>query len=356
MSKGSFILEGSTGKVGSVVVRRRQGSTVLSEYVKPSNPQTDRQTAQRIIFATVQQAAKYMKPIIDHSFEGYTPGNKSVLRFSQLNLNRLRGYSVTDFEEASKAADSKCFMTTKNVSTIIPNKYIISTGSLNLDARSMMRQVPYQGEEQLYLFNATNKIECTATTTYREVLNALFGLDKAGQQLTKCFIIGRNNSYLYSLYGENDPGFQISDSAFKAFRLVVKENVDLNAVFGAAPTTPLVMSMFDSERSDSQILDYIEESIDIDESEVNLNNAPDVDTFQLFGSAHVQAYGDILSEFYNTSWLRSNSEMVLLDVPTTDKNYGLYWNSAVQAWKAGGANADALRFLNQGGVDNVVGF
>lgn len=352
MSKGSFILEGSTGKVGSVVVRRRQGSTVLSEYVKPSNPQTDRQTAQRIIFATVQQAAKYMKPIIDHSFEGYAPGNKSVLRFSQLNLNRLRGYSVTDFEEATIAADSKCFMTTKNVSTVIPNKYIIATGSLNLDSRSAMSL----SGGKLYFFDKTNSITCTATTTMREVLNSLFGLDKAGQQLTKCFIVGRDNTYLYSFNGDDAPGFQISDSGFKAMRLVVKDSADLTALATTTPTKASILALFDAQKSDDLLLSWLDEAIVVSTATVNLSQGESLDAFAPWGTFHVQCYGDILSEFYGSSWLRSNSEMYFVDVPTTEANYGLYWNSAVQAWKAGGANADALRFLNQGGNDNAVGF
>ena len=356
MSKGSFILEGSTGKVGSVVVRRRQGSTVLSEYVKPSNPQTDRQIAQRIIFATVQQAAKYMKPIIDHSFEGYAPGNKSVLRFSQLNLNRLRGYSITDFEEASKAADSKCFMTTKNVSAIIPNKYIVATGSLSLDLKSAMKLVVSQGTQKLYLFNKANAITCTATTTMREVLNALFGLDKAGQQLTKCFIIGRDDSYLYSFNGDDDPGFQISDSYFVAYRLVVKESADLNALATTTPTAAAIRDLFDTNKSDAQLISWINDALNVSGASVDLTNGEDLLTYGLFGSSHIQCYCDILSEMYGSTWLRSNAEMIMYDVPTTPENYGLYWNSAVQAWKAGGANADSLRFLNQGGNDNVVGF
>lgn len=357
MSKGSFILEGSTGKVGSVVVRRRQGSTVLSEYVKPSNPQTDRQTAQRVIFATVQQAAKYLKPIIDHSFEGYAPGNKSVLRFSQLNLNRLRGYSVTDFEEASSAVDSKCFMTTKNVSTIIPNKYIVSTGSLNLDARSAIKQTANQGYYSLHLFDTANTITCTATTTMREVLNALFGLDKAGQQLTKCFIFGYNNEYLYALNGETTtPGFAISNSGFRAYRIVVKDSADLNALVTTTPSAASIMALFDTAKSDYQMIDWMTEALKVTGSTVDLSSGEDLEAFGLFGNAYVQGYADILSEFYGSSWLRSNAEIILVDVPQHDKNYGLYWNSAVQAWKAGGANADALRFLNQGGNDNAVGF
>lgn len=357
MSKGSFILEGSTGKVGSVVVRRRQGSTVLSEYVKPSNPQTDRQTAQRIIFATVQQAAKYMKPIIDHSFEGYAPGNKSVLRFGQLNLNRLRGYSVTDFEEATSAADSKCFMTTKNVSTIVPNKYIVATGSLNLDPRSAIKQTVSGGGYALHLFDPANTITCTATTTMRDVLNALFGLDKAGQQLTKCFITAKNNSYLYAFNGETDnPGFAISNSGFRAFRIVVKESADLNALVTTTPSAAAIMALFDSSKSDFQMLDWIEEALKVTSATVDLSSGEDLEAFGLFGTSYCQGYADILSEFYGSSWLRSNSEIILVDVPQSDKNYGLYWNTAVQAWKAGGANADALRFLNQGGNDNAVGF
>lgn len=356
MSKGSFILEGSTGKVGSVVVRRRQGSTVLSEYVKPSNPQTDRQLAQRIIFATVQQAAKFMKPIIDHSFEGYAPGNKSVLRFGQLNLNRLRGYSIDDFENAGSADSSKCFMTTKNISALIPNRYIMATGSLELDPHSVITKEVDQGEQKLYLFSKFNTITCTATTTMRDVLDALFGLDKPGQQLTKCFICGRPNSYLYSYNGDDAPGFQISESTFKAFRLVVKASADLNVLATTTPTKADILALFDYDKSDFQLTDWLSDAIHISGAAIDLSTGEDLDSFGLIGTSHVQAYCDILSEVYGSDWLRSNAEMILYDVPTTAANYGLYWNSAVQAWKSGGSNADALRFLNQGGNENQIGY
>ena len=136
MSKGSFILQGTTGKVGSLVVQRRKGQTVLKEYVKPANPKTGRQNAQRIVFATVTQAAKFMKPIVDHSFENYAKGEDSLNRFVKVNLDRLRAYSALDYQNSASYADARCFMTTKNISALIPNRYIMAQGSLVLDPKS----------------------------------------------------------------------------------------------------------------------------------------------------------------------------------------------------------------------------
>ena len=116
------------------------------------------------------------------------------------------------------------------------------------------------------------------------------------------------------------------------------------------------MALFDTAKSDYQMIDWMTEALKVTGSTVDLSSGEDLEAFGLFGNAYVQGYADILSEFYGSSWLRSNAEIILVDVPQHDKNYGLYWNSAVQAWKAGGANADALRFLNQGGNDNAVGF
>lgn len=357
MAKGSFILEGSTGKVGSLVVQRRKGATILKEYVKPSNPKTQKQIAQRIIFATVQQASKFMKQIVDHSFEGIGAGEKSLQKFAQLNLQRLRSYSVVDFAEASSAADSKCFMTTKGVNTIIPNKYVVANGTLGVNTASRIKQTNSGGSIALHLFNTANTITCTATTTMGDVLEALFGLKKAGQQLTKCFIYGNNNQYLYAFNGETDaPGFAISDSGFVGYRIVVKASADLSALATTTPSASAIMALFDSEKSDAQMLQWIDEALKVTGATVDLTSGEDLEAYDLFANAYVQAYCDILSEPYGDSWKRSYAEMILVDVPQSDKNYGLYWNTAVQAWNAGGANAPSEQFLDNGGDENAVGF
>ena len=103
------------------------------------------------------------------------------------------------------------------------------------------------------------------------------------------------------------------------------------------------------------LLNWIDEAMETGEGSIDLGGGADmVDT--MFGGGFCAAETTILSEFYGGSWLRSNSEMALPNPPLQDQNYGLYWNSAVQAWREQMQNADSRLFLEQGGEQNQVGF
>lgn len=358
MSKGSFILEGSTGKVGSLVVQRRKGSTILKEYVKPSNPKTQRQIAQRIIFATVQQAAKFMKPIVDHSFEGLSVGQDSINRFAKINLNRLRGYSAVDFERTTSAADSNCFMTTKSISALVPNKYIVSQGSLQLNEASKNYIYANAGVNRIKPFNTDETIDYAEQVTLGNVLNKLFGITKAGQQITKCYILCNNinNAYVFN----NDPtapGFVIAGSRFLAMRLVVSATANLSLDVSTMTDTQIkaaILAAFDDAKSDATMLSWIEDAIDVDGPDLSLGSGETVDAL-LDTNEFIAAECTILSELSGSTWRRSNSEMTLLNPPTDSANYGLYWNTAIQAWQEGTVNAEAEQFLDEGGSQNQVG-
>lgn len=358
MSKGSFILQGTTGKVGSLVAQRRKGQTILKEYVKPANPKTGRQIAQRIVFATVMQAAKFMKPIVDHSFENYAKGQDSLNRFAMVNLDRLRAYSALDYQNSASYADARCFMTTKNISALIPNRYIMAQGSLVLDPASANSIVD---SSVVYPFNRQNSIQdSTAGVTLGQVLNALFGFTRAGQQLTKCFIICRSGQG-YDIYEYGGvptvPGTVIPSFKFLAARLVLKDNIPWNEDVHASWVNlkNKVQNCFDTEKSDAVLLQAIIDGMASDENSWTLSGLREImDLYSLEG--FIAAETTILSEPYGANWLRSNAEMSLTAVPDPDNNYGLTWYEAQKAWVEGSVNADPERFLNEGGDQNQVGF
>lgn len=356
MSKGSFILQGTTGKVGSLVAQRRKGQTILKEYVKPANPKTSRQIAQRIVFATVMQAAKFMKPIVDHSFENYAKGQDSLNRFAKVNLDRLRAYSALDYQNSASYADARCFMTTKNISALIPNRYIMAQGSLVLDPAS-----PNYVHEGVYPFNVNNKAtDSAAGITLGQVLNALFGFTRPSQQLTKCFIICRSGQgfNLYEYGGvPSVPGTVIPSFKFLAARLVLKDSINWNQDVHAtwANLKSQIQSCFDTEKSDATLLNDIIDSLEVEGSVCNIEGLSDVKI--LYGlDGFIAAETTILSEPYGANWLRSNAEMSLVAIPDPDNNYGLTWYEAQKAWVEGSVNADPERFLNEGGDQNQVGF
>lgn len=323
------------------------------------NPQTPRQNAQRIVFATVAQAMKFMGPIINHSFEGVPYGGRSLNRFAKLNLERLRAYSALDYQESASYADARCFMTTKSVSALIPNRYIMSQGSLVLDPASSNQII---NSEEVFAFNAQNSIEDSAAgVTLGQALKALFGFTRPGQQLTKCFIICRSGQG-YNIYEwggvPSVPGTVIPSFKFLAARLVLLDTVpwdqDVHADWATLKT--LIRDCFDLEKSDATLIQAVIDGITNSENAYNLTGLDDI--MSIYGiEGFIAAETTILSEFYNGGWLRSNSEMSLTAVPDPDNNYGLTWYEANKAWAAGPSqNADAERYLNEGGEINQIGF
>lgn len=362
MSKGSFILQGTTGKVGSLVAQRRKGQTILKEYVKPANPKTSRQIAQRIVFATVMQAAKFMKPIVDHSFENYAKGQDSLNRFAKVNLDRLRAYTALDYQNSAAYSDALAFLTTKNISALIPNRYIMAQGSLVLDPKSANSK----GVNNLMPFTVGNSIQYTAEgTTLGQVLNAFYGYTRPGQQLTKCFIVCRSGQgYNIYVYGgvPSVPGTVIPSFSFIAARLVLKDGVNWNLDVHAMEEAALkaaILDAFDAEKSDAALLDGCcsASRMTVDEGEISLDAIQNVkQIFNIPEAAFIAAETTILSEPYGANWLRSNAEMSLVDVPNPHNNYGLTWYEAQRAWVEGSVNADPEKFLNVGGDQNQVGF
>lgn len=84
------------GRIGSDVYSigkngkgsRQQVVRSLAEQV--SNPRTTAQMAGRMIMSTVMQAASFLKPIIDHSFDGIAKGQPSISEFIRLNYAVLK--------------------------------------------------------------------------------------------------------------------------------------------------------------------------------------------------------------------------------------------------------------------------
>lgn len=78
--------------------------------------------AQRMLMTTIGSAYKYMKEIVDHSFEGKTVGQQCMSEFMRLNLNKLRAAYVGGEKHAYNAYKD---------AEINPYTYIIASGSLN---------------------------------------------------------------------------------------------------------------------------------------------------------------------------------------------------------------------------------
>lgn len=127
MAKTGFWLQGSTGKLaGSALQKGANGKTIIREIVKPKNPKTSKQSAQRVFMNTVIQAYAALKTITSHSFQGVQSGSPSMSRFMKLNLNYLRqraaevGNDLGNLVNFSPIGDKG----------IRPARFIVSEGTL----------------------------------------------------------------------------------------------------------------------------------------------------------------------------------------------------------------------------------
>ena len=97
------------GRIGSDVYsigKDGKGSrqqVVRSLAVQVANPRTTSQMIGRMLMSTVMQAVSELKPIIDHSFDGYPKGQPSISQFIRLNYARIKNYydNIADGEYGS---------------------------------------------------------------------------------------------------------------------------------------------------------------------------------------------------------------------------------------------------------------
>lgn len=171
MAKVGFYLRGARGKLaGAVFQRGADGATVAREIVKPKNPKTNGQMAQRMIFATATAAYSKMKAICDHSWEGVQYGSKSQQVFMKNALAMLR----------QRAADNEGNFLAKGVNVLLPNPYQVSRGSL-----SSLQNVSYNTNGTFKMNLAADTVGETQVITVQNICNTL-GIDK-GDQITIIF-------------------------------------------------------------------------------------------------------------------------------------------------------------------------
>lgn len=385
MGKAGFYLYGTRGKVGNVVAKRGpKGGTVLAERkFSIKNPRTNKQMAGRVICATVAQAAKFLSPIIDHSFQQVAIGARSKDYFRKVNMNRLRELAANDFATAATGEDSTCFITTKGVQALIPNSYIVSRGSL---APSGLRVNFNEGNFEIT--RPDQNIVPLETTGVRHItvgqlLKAIFGITSVGEQLTFVGIQRTGEGYHYAYQGEaTTPGWMIPFTDLTARRLFVNLDYDLNtqiaitdaqgqAVAGLQDDIyAAIKAAFSNIRTDRVLLNAIieafQEEAELDwvvaENTLHINDIYfnysgfNYDTPSLIG--YLYAFGIIRSRLQEDgSWLYSPCTLSLAPPTNVEStNFGLEWNIAIEAWMSGGSEvaSDEL-FLQAGTPQNVIG-
>lgn len=389
MGKSSFYLYGVSGKVGNLVARKSEdGKTVLAAY-QPNvkNPQTPLQMAQRIILATVAQAIPQLYPIIDHSFEGFAVGAKSTREFRRLNLGLLRQYAAQDFNEAPKPVDATCFMTTKGIKALIPNKYQISSGSLSPTRLKISRKAEVDTRVlEVVLPTLSTPVQSDEVGQYftlRDVMLKLFGITGSDEQLTFVAIQRSGEGYKFVFAGNDQmPGWVIPYTTMRAGRLVVAPEVDLNIRFYVPenPTEQQLESLWSqviddimyafqvSPRTDLSLWAVVKNFFDAMNVVISFDNGSYKVEFEngIFadnwtrdnetGLGHCYALGIIRSKLAeNGKWQYSNTFMQTCGLAYDEYNYGLEWNSAIQAWFQTNEVAANDLYLKAGDEQNELG-
>lgn len=390
MAKSRSFFGLRSGSTKSHTYQIYRGKQVTKDRVaEVRNPQTAKQTAHRLVFATVSQATKFLAPIVDHSFEGKAFGGVSKNYFQSINGKYLKKLAAIDFADASSAVDCYTFMSTRNISALIPNRYIISDGSLakakfTLGVAANNKVTAYTTNSHVNMHEESGGTAGVLGITYREFISAWLGLSSDDDQLT-LVTINRTGaeSYRYAYQGEaTTPGWQIPYTAMNARRVVI-EGVNLDTFValtndqgevleGAADIVlDILGQVFSSPKSDQAFKDLLdsmagtaindvvapEEEGDVGYVDiVAASKAIDFYYIDEDGNGYVYAAGVIRSRRNKGNWLRSRSTMVVAR-PTGDllTNFGLDWNSAQLAWFETEQIAENGEFLDEGGDGGQIG-
>lgn len=131
MAKGNMLLGMARGKVGDIVLQRRNGEQVVRPRVrKIANPKSAGQIYQRALMLTVLRAYQQGKEIFDHSFQGLKVPEGNYRRFLKVNLGLLRQRLVADVRQGKLAEECTVAMVAPGAQLTVPNALRVSEGSL----------------------------------------------------------------------------------------------------------------------------------------------------------------------------------------------------------------------------------
>ena len=288
------IIKGTFGtnlrkRVGQVVYRNRGGVNIASARpASVKNPRTAAQMKQRMIFTTVQSAYKTMREIVDHSQEGTSYGAKTMASFMKLNLLALR----QDYYNGA-------FNLKGNTNVIAPYPFKIATGSLDFDQKI----TSIDGNAVFTNFNLGTAT--IATLTYAQLL-AILGVKK-GDQLTFILVAGNYNKVI-----DNNGYKQFSENYFHPIRVVFSLTAADSALAFTANGV-LSDAICDQENSDFFYHD-LKFGLGLDDKNMFFTNS----AFGVYTEGNGWlCYGAaiILSRMVGSSWARSNTNLVVVDIP-----------------------------------------
>lgn len=216
------------GKAGSYVFSKLGSQTIARERVEQvKNPQTSAQMIQRVVFATVTQAADKMLPIIGISQQGVTDETESRRRWISQNVKLLREAAL----RMNKGGATEAAFAPKGNGQLIPNSYQVSKGSLSLAAALVPKTNAGGGAsfgDNAYApVGARAELVVGQTYTALELWQMLLGISP-GDQLTFPQIYGYETAQaLYGANGETIDRTRFTD--FCAPRIVFRNGTETDS-------------------------------------------------------------------------------------------------------------------------------
>ena len=93
MGKGNIFMGTASGKIGDVVLMRRNGQQVQRMYIQQvKNPNTVRQASQRTLISNVVSFYRSARTLLNHSMTGRKASRSSYNEFVAANLGRVKVY------------------------------------------------------------------------------------------------------------------------------------------------------------------------------------------------------------------------------------------------------------------------
>lgn len=298
MATGSVVLGKLKGSIGDITTQSRGAKQVTRRRVREvSNPQTNAQTLNRIITATVGAAYARIKEICDHSFQGCTSKSENQQMFLKQNQNMLR----TKLTTGNAGLNAGNFMAIGK-SGLVPNPYIISKGSLP----GISYQVTESSGEQVA--RIYGPVGTAGSITYAD-LCSWYNL-KRGDQLTFVWICGAewpSVAYDEELWGENNLFY---------YTRILLDPVDPTTGEKAPMTTNFFGAdekvNFPNPRNEGQ--DILVRTVGPTSWCIVPVNDPE------WEERHLMAFAVIVSRYEGGSWQRSNARLSLsnhvMGIPT----------------------------------------
>lgn len=353
MAKAPFWLRGGKGKLAGSVLFKGEKGTIVRENVTPHNPQSGGQMRQRVVWATVTQAAKRMLPIIGISFEGIGSEKLNRRKFVQLNATLLSNMARNIM--ASGDNPNGMAFAGKNNTQLIPNPYIISRGTLQLPHVELAPVSDGAGSLESIAFEVTIPF---GTYSVVDLWYLVFGF-KPGSQFTMPYIITNDADGKWASEIQDTNGISIDGIRYANFfapRIVVKESSEETFTINAQTTAALLIEALkkgvDATKTNTEFLDYFAslEISDVTQTNISIEAQPDLDSMLHTNNYNPKAVGTIYSEQNDDgSWKYTNSRMVTLmsaSFPNVGY-YGLGLKNAMDTFRK--TNTTDKNYLQTGG-------